>query len=105
MTGSSEFSDVPSTRRRDVEEQVFAFRTLIRRKEYLFHPSDASANPVSLDGKLLSNDLLSFTEKASSLRASYFDRYMGLAQDSDTRKMCVCALLKKKKRHALSLET
>lgn len=88
--GSTESTDVPSTRRRDVEEQVFAFRTLIRRKEYLLHPSDASANPISLDGKLLSNDLLSFTEKASRLRASYFDRYIGIAQDSETHKMCVC---------------
>lgn len=90
MIGSSESSDVPSTRRRDVDEQVFAFRTLICRKEYLLHPSDASANPVSLDWKLLSKDLLSFTEKASSLCAYYFDRFMGLAEDSDTRKMCVC---------------
>lgn len=52
MMGSTESSDVPSTRRRDVKEQVFAFRTLIRRKVYLLYPSDASANPISLDGKL-----------------------------------------------------
>lgn len=63
MMGSSESSDVPCTRRRDVDDQVLAFRTLIRRKEYLVQPSDASVNPISLDGKLLSNDLLSFTEK------------------------------------------
>lgn len=90
MMGYTESTVVPSTRRRDVEEQRFAFRTLIRRKEYLLHPSDASANPISLDGKLLSNNLLSFTEKASRLRASYFERYMGIAQDTETRNMCVC---------------
>lgn len=90
MMGYTVSTVVPSTRRRDVEEQSFLFRTLIRRKEYLLHPSDASANPISLDGKLLSNNLLSFTEKTSRLRASYFDRYMGIAQDTETRNMCVC---------------
>lgn len=89
MMGYTESTVVPSTRRRDVEEQSFAFRTLIRSKEYLLHPSDASANPISLVGKLLSNNLLSFTEKASRLRASYFKRYMGIAQDTETRNVCL----------------
>lgn len=88
MMGSTESSDVPSTRRRDVKEQVFAFRTLIRRKVYLLYPSDASANPISLDGKLLSND--QFHRESFKFACFLFNRYMGLAEDSDTHKMCVC---------------
>lgn len=84
MMGSTESSDVPSTRRRDVEEQVFAFRTLM----YLLYPSDASVNPISSDGKLLSND--QFHRESFKFACFLFNKYMGLAEDSDAHKMCFC---------------
>ncbi|XP_052684793.1 uncharacterized protein LOC128164821 [Crassostrea angulata] len=101
MMGSTESSDVPSTRRMDVEEQVFSFRTLIRRKVYLLYRRDASANPISLGGKLLSND--QFHRESFKLACFLFNRYMGLAEDSDTHKMYVCVTKEEEAR--LLLET
>lgn len=90
-------SDVPSTRRRDVEEQVFPFRTLIRKKVYLLHPSDPRANLMSLDGKLLSKERSVSLKKALSLRASSLTDTWDLLK-TRTPTTCVFAL-QKKKRH------
>lgn len=91
-------SDVPSTRRRDVEEQVFPFRTLIRKKVYLLHPS--------LDEfrwKTVEQRTISFTEKSFKLACFLFNRYMGLAENSDTHNLCVCVTKEEEAR--LLLET
>ncbi|KAJ8309717.1 hypothetical protein KUTeg_011582 [Tegillarca granosa] len=71
-------------RKISLQEQIFAWRTLLRRKEYLLNPCDGNKKHISLSSEELDIELLDFNTLAERRRQSYFNRKYGDAQPDET---------------------
>ena len=68
-----------------IDEEIAAFRKVLRKKEYLLHPEE-NREHVSLNGSPLDVDLKNFCSLAREQRANYFDAYMFYERNASNNK-------------------
>ncbi len=72
--------------KQNIDEEIKAFRTLLREKEYLLHPLKPSPL-VSLSGEELDNGLLKFCSASRDIRKEYVDAYIAYETSAPNTKM------------------
>ena len=70
----------------NIDEEIKAFRSLLRDKEYLLHPLQPSPL-LSLSGEVLDDGLLKFCSTSRDIRKNYVDAYIAYESDASKSKM------------------